>query len=80
MKVYTETDKLGEHKVIDKENGIKIRILKKPSKEYKAKLKKKAEKEKERIAKERQEQERNKLITARMREIAEKELKIEGKI
>ena len=80
MKVYTETDNLGEHKIIDKENGIKIRILKKPSKEYKAKLKKRAEKDKERIVKERQEQERNKLITQRMRENAEKELIKEGKL
>ena len=80
MKVYTETDNLGEHKVIEKKNGIKVRILKKPSKEYKAKLKKRAEKEKERLEEERQKQERNKLITTRMREIAEKELKAEGKI
>jgi hypothetical protein len=80
MKVYTETDNLGEHKVIDKENGVKIRILRKPSEEYKAKLQARAEKEKERMAKEKIEQDRNKLITQRMREIAERELKNEGKI
>ena len=80
MKTYMETDDKGEHKVIEKKNGIKVRILKKPSKEYKAKLKKRAEKEKGRMIKEKKIQEREKLITARMREIAERELKADGKI
>ena len=79
MKIYTETDDLGEHKVIDK-GKVKIRILGKPSKEYKAKLKKRAEKEKKRMEQEQQEQKRNKLITNRMREIAERELEKEGKL
>lgn len=79
MEIYTETDGLGEHKVIDK-GKIKIRILRKPSEEYKAKLKARSEKEKERMAKEKEEQDKNKLIIQRMREIAERELRLEGKI
>jgi len=79
-KIYFETDEIGEHKVIEKANGVKIRLLKKPSKEYKAKLEQRAKKEKERREKEQIEQNKEKLIRNRMREIAIKELEKEGKL
>jgi hypothetical protein len=80
MNTYLETDSLGEHKIIEQKNGIKIRLLKKPSKEYAAKLKVRGEKDKERMAKEKIEQDMEKLIRERVRENAIKELKKEGKI
>lgn len=80
MKTYFETDAIGEHKIIKQKNGVKIRLLKKPSKEYAAKLKVRAGKEKERMAKEKVEQDKEKLIRERIRENAIKELKKEGKI
>lgn len=80
MKTYLETDELGEHKVIEQKNGIKIRLLKKPSKEYAAKLKVRGEKEKERMAKEKVEQDKEKLIRDKMRQLAIQDLEKEGKI
>lgn len=80
LKIYTETDHIGEHKVIEHKNGVKVRILKKQSSEYAKKLKKYKEKEiqneKDRLEKENKE----KIITDKMREIAIAELKKEGKL
>jgi hypothetical protein len=80
MNTYLETDAIGEHKVIEQKNGIKIRLLKKPSKEYAAKLKARGEKEKDRMAKEKVEQDKEKLIKDKIRDIAIKQLEEERKI
>lgn len=37
-KIYEETDAIGKHKVIEQKNGIKVRILREPSKEYAEKM------------------------------------------
>jgi hypothetical protein len=74
MKIYIETDNIGEHKVIEQKNGIKIRILKKPSPEYAEKLKARAEKEKIRMTEEKEKQDQEKIIQNKMREIAIREI------
>lgn len=73
-KIYMETDALGEHKVIEKTNGIKIRILRNPSVEYAKKLKERAEQEKVRMTKEKEKQDQEKIIQNKIREIAIREL------
>lgn len=78
--IRMETDEQGEKKIIEQSNGICIKILKKPSAEYKSKLALRAEKEKKRMQIEKENQERDKLIKERMYKIAEEQLKNEGKI
>ena len=48
-KIYTETDWMGEHKITEQPNGIKVRLLRKPSEEYKKKLDERNKKDKERM-------------------------------
>jgi hypothetical protein len=80
MKTYTETDALGEHKVIEQKNGIKIRLLKNPSEDYKAKLEARAIKEKKRMDAEKVERDKEAIIQNKMRELAIAELEREGKL
>jgi hypothetical protein len=80
MKKYIEEDEIGQHRVIEQGNGIKIRILEKPSDWYKKKQKDNAAKERERQAVRDVEKEKEKLIKNKMRELAISELQKEGKI
>ena len=73
-------DELGEHRVIEQKNGITIKILKKPSKEYKKKIEKRNEVYKKNKEESRKKRDTEKLIKDKMRELAIKELKKEGKI
>lgn len=76
----TEKDKWGEYKVIEQRNGIKVRLMKKPSAAYRKKMDKR-KKENEKIMKEENKiAEKEKLIQNRIRETAIKELKKEGKL
>jgi len=75
-----ETDWRGKHKVIEQPNGIKIRLLKEPSAEYLEKIRLREEKIKAIDVKQSVEIEKQKLIQAKIKEIAERELKEEGKI
>ena len=79
-KVYFETDKNGKHKIIEQSNGIIIRLLKEPSKEYIKKKEKHEAVEADRLKKEKVIHDREKLIKDRMRDIAIAELEKEGKI
>ena len=78
--IRTEIDEQGEKKVIEQSNGVCIKLLKKPSDEYKIKLAQRAKKEKERIKKENENQEREKMIQEQMRKIAIEQLEKEGKM
>lgn len=80
IKKYIEEDKIGKHRVIEQGNGIKIRILEKPSEWYKEKQKKNAEVQQKIMAEKQIEKDREKLIREKMRELAETALKEEGKI
>lgn len=79
-KIYFEEDKSGKHKVIEKPNGIKIRLLKEPSQWYKDKQAKRAAEAAERQAARKIIDDREKLIKDKMRELAITELEAEGKI
>lgn len=80
MKTYMEEDKIGKHKVIEHDNGIKVRILREPSEWYKEKQRVNAEKEAVRQAELQAKQEQEKLIKDKMRELAIAELTKEGKL
>ncbi|MCP4651434.1 MAG: hypothetical protein GY853_15315 [PVC group bacterium] len=80
IKTENETTEHGEFKVQTQSNGIKVRILKKPSASYKAKMEKRAEAEKARQVIEDERLARERLIKERMRDIAIKQLEDEGKI
>ena len=73
-------DDLGEHEIIKQKNGITIKLLKKPSKEYKKKIEKRNEVYKKNKEESRKKRDIEKLIKDKMRELAIKELKKEGKI
>lgn len=77
-RTYTETNNCGEHKVLEQQNGIKIKLLRKPTPEYLEKLRERARQEEERRQEEKIQEAREKLIKQRMREIAIKELEDEG--
>jgi len=79
-KIYNETNEIGTHKVIEKPNGIKIKLLQEPSESYKAKMKKRADEEKIKQAEQDIINQREKLIKDKMRELAIQELEKEGKI
>ncbi|MFA5423700.1 MAG: hypothetical protein WC374_07555 [Phycisphaerae bacterium] len=79
-KIYWEEDELGRHKVIEQANGIKIKLLKEPSEFYKDKMKKRADADAIKRAEQATAKERERLVQAKMRELAEAELKTEGKI
>jgi len=76
----TETTWYGEEKVIEQANGVTVRCLMKPSAEFTAKRTASAAARKPIEDAEKAEQEKQRLISARMREIAERELKAEGLI
>lgn len=73
-----EKDHIGTHKVIEGRGGVKVRILKEPSKEYKAKLKKRAEQEKKSREKQEKLEREEKLIRDEMKEMARENLKRKG--
>ncbi len=78
-KIEIEHDACGEWKSID--NGrVKVRILKKASKEYEKKLKARRDKNSERIKQRDIEIRQERMIKERMRDIAIRELKEEGKL
>ena len=80
LKEYKEYNKWGEYTVKEYSNGIKTKSLVKPSEKYIEKNKKRNI-EKQRLEKEKKKiKEREKLIQDRMKEIAIRELKEEGKI
>ena len=80
IKEYEENDKNGKYRCKQYKNGIITRALIEPSKEYRDKVKKKAEEsaKKKAIMEEKEKTER--MIKERMREIAIRELKKEGKL
>ena len=77
---YEETDEKGTHLVVEFSNGIKARHLKKPSKEYAAKMKKRAAVESERSEQEKAARELNKKVNAEIRNIAIERLTESGQI
>ena len=78
-KVYYETDKNGKHKIID--NGkIKVKILVEPSSHYKELKINRKKQYNDQVKKSKVRFEKNELIQKRIRELAIKELKEEGKI
>ena len=79
-KIYYEDDKLGRHKVIEKPNGIKIRLLKEPSQFYIDKMAARAAAQAVIDAAAAEAKAREQLIQAKMRELAITELEKEGKI
>jgi hypothetical protein len=79
-KIYWEEDELGRHKVIEQANGIKIKLLKEPSEFYKDKMKKRADADAIKRAEHEEKKAREQLVKTKMRELAEAELKKEGKL
>ena len=77
---YTMTDENGEHLIIEYSNGVKTSLLQKPSSEYKKRQKIKQENYRKTVEEKRKIREREKLIQDRMKEIAIRELKEEGKL
>ena len=73
-------DELGEHKIIKQKNGITIKILRKPSAEYKKKIEERNKIYIKNKEESRQKKEKEKLIKNKMRELAIKELEKEGKL
>jgi hypothetical protein len=79
-KVTWEKNEWGEYKIIEKPNGIKIRMLKKPSEKYKEKIKKHSLEESKKRELKKEKRVKEKLIKDKMRELAIKELEQEGKL
>lgn len=73
-------DNIGTHKVIEQKNGITVKILEKPSSEYRKKMTKNKKIHAEIKKAERERAEREKLIQDKIRELAIQELEKEGKI
>lgn len=73
-------DNIGTHKVIKQSNGIVVKILREPSKEYRDKLQKKDDENKKKRIEKKKKMEQEKVINAKMREMAIEALKKEGKI
>lgn len=80
MKRYTEEDKNGLYNVIEQDNGVKVRTLKKPSKSYRKKMDDRRKADIERMKEEKESSGKERLIKEKMRELAIKELEKEGKI
>lgn len=78
--ITEEKDDQGKWKVIEQTNGIKVRLLREPSKEYKAKLTTRKEAQKIKDAEKKIVQDREKLISDKIRELAIKQLEKEGKL
>lgn len=75
-----ETDSQGVWKVKEQRNGVKVRLLREPSQEYKAKMKARQEANAIKEAEKKIERDREKLIQEKMRELAIKQLEKEGKL
>lgn len=75
-----ETDHQGKWKVIEQTNGIKVRLLREPSEEYKKKMQTRKEAQKIKDAEKKVKMDREKLINEKMRELAIKQLEKEGKL
>ena len=78
MKITKEINERGEYKVIEQKNGIKVKLLKVPSEEYKEKKRLKYEEKKKKMKTRDEKRAKEKLIQERMRQIAERELEEEG--
>ena len=75
-----EKDLQGTWKVKEQRNGVKVRLLRDPSPEYKAKMKARREANAIKEAEKKIERDREKLIQEKIRELAIKQLEKEGKI
>ena len=75
-----EKDAQGTWKVKEQRNGVKVRLLREPSPEYKAKMKARREADAKREAEKKVERDREKLIQDKIRELAIKQLEKEGKL
>jgi len=80
MEWKKEKDNIGEHKVKESSNGVKVRILKKPSSQYKKKMERRAKKDLKLKEEKEKMEARERLIKKKMRDLAIEELKKEGKI
>lgn len=80
LKTYFEDDKCGKYKVNEQSNGVKVRILIEPSKWYIEKTQKRKENEKDKWIEVQKKIESERLIKDKMRELAIRELKKEGKL
>jgi hypothetical protein len=76
---WEETD-MGKFKVLEQANGVKVKILKEPSKKWKDKQAARTKIEKELQAQRKIKSDEEKLIQDKMREMAVAALKKEGKI
>lgn len=79
-KFRMERDHMGEHKVIEQKNGITVRLLRKPSPEYRAKLKRRADEDRKKREEKAVIKERERKIQEKMRELAIRELEKEGEL
>jgi hypothetical protein len=80
MKEYMIKDNIGEHKVKEYKNGVKVKILKTSSLKYTKDKLKRIEKAQIRENEIKMELEKEILIKQKMRELAIAELEKEGKI
>ena len=78
--IIYEDDNIGSHKVMLSNTGVKIKILKSPSKEYLEKKKKNNEKMKKICLEKKIIDEKEKMIAKKIRDMAIRELKQEGKL
>jgi hypothetical protein len=75
-----EEDHQGKWKVMTQKNGVKVRLLREPSDEYKKKLAARKEASKIQQAAKDEKQKREKLINDKIRELAIAQLEKEGKL
>ena len=80
MEWTIEKTAIGEEKVKTQKNGVGVRLLQKPSKEYAAKMKKKAEAEKARQAEEDIKATEEKKISDEIRQMAIERLQQRGEL
>ena len=80
IKSYKNKDEWGEYSIKEYSNGIVVKSLTKPSKKYKDKIEKRQVEHKKKQAEKEKVKAREKLIQEKMRELAIKELKKEGKL
>lgn len=80
VRKYNETDQNGEHEVIEQSNGISIKSLKIPSKEYKEKTERMKVEQQKRKEAQKIIVDKEKKIKDKMREIAIRELKESGEL
>ena len=75
-----EEDAQGKWKVMEQKNGVKVRLLREPSEEYKKKIAERKERAKIAQAERDEKQKREKMINDKIRELAIKQLEKEGKL